>query len=229
MTAGHFVVLVDTTSPVRVTASLNRGVTPTPLSCVQLYLEVPDHLVGQQDIEDMKIWGDVDPNYDPSIQVAEGDSRWMLFIPWVNVVLSAGNGLKTIHATVRDAVGNETTVSATVTLALDSVPTVTMLSTPAKARYGLTAGFDTFECSWRSDQAFTEYVVTTVTNINDEHDASGTVAITGGTNLAGTGTWTAGERITSSFTTTQLLTASPGDGPKIVKAFVKNAKGVWSV
>ena len=55
-------------------------------------------------------------------------------------------------------------------------------------------------------------------------------ATAGSSNTSGSaGTYPAATNIQVTITGTDLETASPGDGAKIVKVFVKNEAGTWSV
>ena len=75
--------------------------------------------------------------------------------------------------------------------------------------------------SFTSDVAFTEYKIKVVPSKSSLHDS--------GTNMSATGTFKASTAISCKIYGKDLEAASSGDGEKIIKVFVKNAHGTWSV
>lgn len=84
--------------------------------------------------------------------------------------------------------------------------------------------------SFTSDVAFTEYKIKVVPSKSSLHDAGTLIGTANGsTNMTATGTFKASAAITCKIYGKDLEAASSGDGEKIIKVFVKNAHGTWSV
>ena len=102
--------------------------------------------------------------------------------------------------------------------------------TPAEADYKAIAS------DWQMTgvdlkNAFEEYKVCVVPANTSTQDAGTIIPITGGSvNTSGNeGDYEASTNIQVTIKGVDLETASSGDGVKIVKVFVKNAAGTWSV
>ena len=217
--ASFFNLTLDMTAPSGLAILLNGGALYTTSSTIELGTTVSDaNTTGYQ----MKIWG-VDG------VATESAAAWVSFAGTKNIVLAAGDGLKTVYVKVRDDVGNETSaVSASITLDT-AVPIVTVTG-PDRSRISKVAGFDTSNIGFMSDVDFAEYKVCVVPNTSSLHDAGVIIPTTGGSeNTSGTGEFEADTAISVSIRGADLDTASSGDGVKIVKVFVKTAAGVWSV
>lgn len=220
----YVAVEVDTSGPAEASVTINGGLETTEHPLVSLLVQSWDYLNGQQDVREMKVWGDVDPADDPLIATTEGASEWFAFTPTLNVLLSSGAGTKTVRVKVRDSVGNSSSeVSATIALALPSIPVVTVISPPRRKRFSTNTGYNSIVFSWRADRTFAEYQVRAVGSL---FDAVTSGALISGTNTAGTGSYSA--PITTTIPVANLLTASSGDGGKIIKVFVR-VGSVWSV
>lgn len=225
MASGFVPVEVDILPPSEAAVSINGDYGTTEDPRVQLLIQCWDYLNGQQDVADMLIWGDVDPLGDPRIGTTEGASEWQPFMPMPSVVLAAGQGERTVYVKIRDTVGNvNDAASATITLALSEVPVVTIVREPIRSRFSLQTGHNSIKMEWRVDRAFHEYRVLAVDNIYATVNAGRTVS---GTNVAGSGTFTAGTRIASTVTVASLLAAFEGSGGKIIKVFVRSGS-LWS-
>lgn len=85
--------------------------------------------------------------------------------------------------------------------------------------------------TWYADSAFTEYKVCVVSSINATHDSGTVIATTNGsTNMFGTATTAAETAITSKINGTDFEVAgATANEQSIVKIFVKNEAGTWSV
>lgn len=217
--ASYFNLTLDTLAPAGLTAKLNGEDIYTTATAVNLALTLTDpETSGYQ----MKIWG-VDGVAD------EQSASWETYAASKSVVLPGGDGLKTVYVKVRDAVGNET-AAASDSITLDTaVPTVTVTG-PDKATISEIAGFSQAVINFMSDIAFQEYKVCVVPATSSTQDA-GTVIPTssGSVNTSGSdGGYQAATNIQVTITGTDLKTASPGDGVKIIKVFVKSAAGTWS-
>ena len=102
---------------------------------------------------------------------------------------------------------------------------------PDKTRISKVTGFDTCAFSFVSDVDFEEYTVRVVPSTSSLHDAGTQIQTTGGsTNTSGSkGGYKKATAINVTIKGADLATASSGDGTKIIKVFVKNAAGTWSV
>jgi hypothetical protein len=224
-----FVLILDTAPPSNPSISLNGGADYTGDQIVQARLGTGDYDAGQRDVLEMKLWGDVDPTADPSVDDSEGLSSWQPYQEYINVKLAPGDGIKFVYAKLRDDVGNET-VAFVDSLTLDTVrPVVTITSGVDHARVSKVAGHDTATFSWESNQPFVEYVVRAVPTSGSPFNAGVPILTThGSTGVAGTGAFAALTPITSAIHGADLEVANPGDTPKVVKVFVRNSAGNWS-
>ena len=170
----------------------------------------------------MKVWG-IDG------ASSEDSASWETFASTKSIALPTGDGLKTVYVKVRDDVCNET-AAASATITLDtSVPAVTIIG-PDVSRISKTAPKNVATFSFTSDVAFTEYKIKVVPSKSSLHDAGTLIGTANGsTNMTATGTFKASAAITCKIYGKDLEDASSGDGEKIIKVFVKNAHGTWSV
>lgn len=217
--ASYFNLTLDTLAPQGLTIKLNNGSQYTTNKTVQLAVNVTDESAeGYQ----MKVWG-IDGI------AKESDAVWETLANIKNVTLSTGDGLKTVYVKVRDDVYNET-VAASATITLDtSVPAVTIIG-PDVSKISKTSPKDVATFSFTSNTAFTEYKIKVVPSNSSLHDAGVQIGTTNGsTNMSATGTFKASTAISCKVYGKDLEAASSGDGEKIIKVFVKNAHGTWSV
>lgn len=99
-------IFLDTAPPENPTFIINNGGPTTDEQIVTAHLAHCDFPIrrGYQ----IKIWGDVDPDYNSSVKKSEEDSEWVAFTPTYLFKLSRYNGSKTLYAKIRDDVWNET-------------------------------------------------------------------------------------------------------------------------
>ena len=217
--ASYFNLTLDTLAPQGLTIKLNNGSQYTTSKAVQLAINVTDESAeGYQ----MKVWG-IDGI------AKESDAVWETLANVKDITLPAGDGLKTVYVKVRDDVYNETTVAST-SITLDtSVPAVTIIG-PDVSKISKTAPKNVATFSFTSDVAFTEYKIKVVPSKSSLHDAGTLIGTANGsTNMSATGTFKASTAISCKIYGKDLEIASSGDGEKIIKVFVKNAHGTWSV
>lgn len=217
--ASYFNLTLDTLAPQGLTIKLNNGSQYTTNKTVQLAVNVTDE---SADGYQMKVWG-------INGVANESDATWETLANIKNVTLSTGDGLKTVYVKVRDDVYNET-VAASATITLDtSVPAVTIIG-PDVSKISKTSPKDVATFSFTSNTAFTEYKIKVVPSNSSLHDAGVQIGTTNGsTNMSATGTFKASTAISCKVYGKDLEAASSGDGEKIIKVFVKNAHGTWSV
>ena len=217
--ASYFNLVLDTLAPQGLTVKLNNGSQYTTSKNVTLNISVSDTSTsGYQ----MKVWG-IDGI------AKESDAVWETLANVKDITLSTGDGLKTVYVKVRDDVYNETAVAST-SITLDtSVPAVTIIG-PDVTRISKTSPKDVATFSFTSDVAFTEYKIKVVPSKSSLHDAGTLIGTANGsTNMSATGTFKASTAISCKIYGKDLEIASSGDGEKIIKVFVKNTVGTWSV
>ena len=171
----------------------------------------------------MKIWG-VDGVAD------EASAVWETFTAEKSITLPGEDGLKTVSVKVRDDVGNETAaVSDSITL--DTAVPVVVITGPDRSKVSKVDGFNSAVINFSADVAFEEYKVCVVPASNSIQSAGTVIPTTNGSeNTSGTaGGYAADTNISVTIKGADLEAASAGDGVKIVKVFVKNAAGTWSV
>ena len=217
--ASYFNLVLDTLAPQGLTVKLNNGSQYTTSKNVTLSISVSDTSTsGYQ----MKVWG-IDG------ASSEDSASWETFASTKSIALPTGDGLKTVYVKVRDDVCNET-AAASATITLDtSVPAVTIIG-PDVSRISKTAPKNVATFSFTSDVDFVEYkikVVPSQSSLNDAGTLIGTA--NGSANMKGTGTFKKNNAISCKIYGKDLEMASSGDGEKIIKIFVKNAHGTWSV
>lgn len=217
--ASYFNLTLDTLAPQGLTIKLNNGSQYTTSKAVQLAINVTDE---SADGYQMKVWG-IDGI------AKESDAVWETLANVKDITLPTGDGLKTVYVKVRDDVYNETAVTST-SITLDtSVPAVTIIG-PDVSRISKTSPKDVATFSFTSDVAFTEYKIKVVPSKSSLHDAGTLIgAANGSTNMSATGTFKASTAISCKIYGKDLEIASSGDGEKIIKVFVKNTVGTWSV
>lgn len=217
--ASYFNLTLDTLAPQGLTIKLNNGSQYTTNKTVQLAVNVTDE---SADGYQMKVWG-------INGVANESDATWETLANIKNVTLSTGDGLKTVYVKVRDDVYNETAAAST-TITLDtSVPAVTIIG-PDVSKISKTSPKDVATFSFTSNTAFTEYKIKVVPSNSSLHDAGVQIGTANGsTNMSATGTFKASTAISCKVYGKDLEAASSGDGEKIIKVFVKNAHGTWSV
>lgn len=217
--ASYFNLVLDTLAPQGLTVKLNNGSQYTTSKNVTLSISVSDTSTsGYQ----MKVWG-IDG------ASSEDSASWETFASTKSIALSTGDGLKTVYVKVRDDVCNET-AAASANITLDtSVPAVTIIG-PDVSRISKTAPKNVATFSFTSDVAFTEYKIKVVPSKSSLHDAGTLIGTANGsTNMTATGTFKASTAISCKIYGKDLEAASSGDGEKIIKVFVKNNHGTWSV
>lgn len=218
--ASYFNLTLDTLAPAGLTLSINDNALYTTSRTVALTIGIGDEAAtGYQ----MKIWG-IDG------VAEEAAASWETYAATKSVTLTEGDGLKTVSIKVRDDVGNESAaVSDTITLDT-AVPVVTVTG-PDRARISKVSGFNQSVFNFTADVAFAEYKVCVVPASSSTQEAGTVIPTTAGSsNTSGSaGDYPAATNIQVTITGADLETASPGDGAKIVKVFVKNEAGTWSV
>lgn len=212
--------MLDTLAPSGISLLINSGAQYTTSDTVTLSIETFDtSKTGYQ----MKIWG-IDGAEN------ESDAAWETYADTKTVTLPAGDGLKTVYVKIRDDVYNESSsVSAQITLNT-AVPSVTITG-PDVSRISKTSPKNVCSFSFVCDVDFAEYKIKAVPASSSLQDAGTQIGTAGGsTNMSGAaGNYKANTSIQCKIYGSDLSEASSGDGEKIIKVFVKNNAGTWSV
>lgn len=212
--ASYVQLTLDTTAPSGITLSIGTGQAQVSVTSQTLHIGCGD---GEKTGYQMKIWGSI------TGAATEDAASWESYTAEKQVVLSSGDGLKTIYVKVRDDVYNESAeTSATVTLNT-AVPVVTITG-PDVSRISKVPPKNVAVIGFMADVEFAEYTVRVVPSIDSAHNAGTQIG-----ELGETGSFEADTSKSVSIYGAELEDASSGDGQKIVKVFVRTAAGVWSV
>lgn len=216
--ASYFNLTLDTTAPSGGSLSL-----PARASSVNVTATISATSANY-----MKLWGDIAASASGSA-IAENDAAWVAYDVSASLILTATDGTKTVYVKFKDDVGNESAaVSASVVLDT-AVPVVTIIG-PDVAKISKVAGYNVSAFSFSADEAFDEWTVRVVPSADSLHTAGTQIPTTGGsTNMSGTTSTAADAAINCTIYGADLETASSGDGAKIIKVFVKDLTGNWSI
>lgn len=227
--ASFVTITLDTTEPGGVTLSIDGGALYATDVDVLLSIGTTDpDTTGYQ----MKIWGDVDEADNANIQQDEADSSWIAYSASQAIKLSTGDGSKSISVKLRDDVHNPNAAAVTDTITLDTtVPVVTVMDGPDPAKISKQPTKDVSTIVWQSSQQYDEYKVKVVPNGSSIHSAGTLIPDTGGsTNVSGsTPNQPATTNVTTEINGEDLETAAGDDGDWVVKVFVKDDAGNWSL
>lgn len=211
---------LDTTAPAGVAIVLDGGASTATSTAVSAAVTTTDTpTTGYQ----VKFWGNI------TSASTEAAATWVALASPHALTLTTGDALKTVNAKLRDSVGNESAVASD-TITLDTtIPVVTVTGGPTAATISEVTGFDKSSFTWSVDVAFDEFKVKVVASAADPNTAGTLLPTTAGsTGVAGaTGPYAAATNRTTEVDGTDLKTASAGDGPKVVKVFVREGT-VWS-
>lgn len=234
--ANFFTVTLDLTGPANPSISLNGGAQYATAVLIDATIGTSDGATaGYQ----MKLWGDIDLAWAKTngivgaaaTAVDQASALWINYATTKQLQLAATDGNKTVNCIIRDDVYN---VSAQVSdsITLDTTrPTVTITG-PDVTKISKQSGKDTVSFSFTSDTDFKAYKVMYVAASGSAHDTGTNVQIPvagGSTNMQGTGTFTSATVIDCTIKGADLETAKSGDGAKIIKVFVQDQAGNWSI
>lgn len=225
--ASYFNLVLDTTAPQAPTFVVNSNAAYSNTRSVTGNFSTSDApTTGYQ----IKIWGDVDPAANASIQATEGASAFIPYNAAQAFTLSTGDGVKNLNARIMDDVGNVTAI-LTDSITLDTTLPVVTVGTPSVSKISKQAGKRTATVTFQADTVFDQYQVRAVP-ATSSLVTDGTLVPTtnGSTNTSGSaGGYPAVTNITTSIDGADLEAASPGDGTKVLKVFVRDPAGNWSV
>lgn len=224
--ANNFNLTLDTTGPASPTIIIDSGNAYATSQLVNVGITTADTpTTGYQ----MKIWGNVDPVYDANVQTLEANSVWVTFAATKQIKLLSGDGSKTIYAKIRDDVYNESSQVSDSIILDSSLPIVTIAG-PDVSKISKQTGKNSSAFTFQSDTAFIEYKVKVVSATGAAESTGTTIPTTNGsTNMEATGSFASATPISCTIKGVDLETASSGDSTKIIKVFVKESSGLWSI
>lgn len=216
--ASYFQLFLDTTAP-------TGGKISLPLRSSNVKITASLSATGATY---MKLWGDIAASADGT-DISEANASWVAYSTTAAITLTKTDGTKTVYAKFRDNVGN-TSAAVSASVILDTtVPVVTIVG-PDVSTISKVAGYNVSAFSFSADEDFVEWTVRVVPTADSLYNAGAEIPTTGGsTNMHGTTATSADTAINCTVYGADLETASSGDGAKIVKVFVKDKTGLWSI
>jgi hypothetical protein len=225
--ASFFNLVLDTTAPGGMALQINGGAAYATSRDVTAALTTTDSpTTGYQ----MKLWGNVDLAYNANIQDTEANSTWITYNAAQAVRLSTGDGSKTVSGKIRDDVWNESSIPSD-SITLDTtVPVVTIQSSyPDVTKVSKVSGKRTCTVRWQSDTHIQAWKVKVVSSGASLESTGTTIGTTNGSTGMTGGALNAATNQDSVIDGRDLEVASAGDGTKVVKIFVQDDAGNWSV
>lgn len=166
-------------------ATLALGTAGATSRNVTVVLESSDVYTGHSNVADMLVWGDIDPNFRPEVFASSmGGANWQPFEGAVELVLSAGDGEKTVYAKLRNAAGRETEVIENV-LTLASEPHVSVLWTDERRQLAVDG---VLRFGWSASHDFDEWEVVLSPSLDATYEQS-RLLTNGDGSTAGTHHW----------------------------------------
>ena len=223
--ASFFKLVLDTTGPQSPTFAIAAGASFVSSQTTTADFSTADSsTTGYQ----VKIWGNVDTTFNSAIQATEAASEWITYSASIAVKLSSGDGVKTLHAKIRDDVWNET-AELTDTVTLDTtVPVITVSSGPEPTKVSKVSGKDTVTFAFQSDSALKAWKVKVVPSSASTEGTGTTIPTTAGsTNMTG-GALAKETNKTCTIKGADLATAAGADGEYTIKVFGQDEAGNWS-
>lgn len=176
----------------------------------------------------MKLWGDIAATAGGAA-ITEANASWVAYAASKAIILTSTDATKTVYVKFKDDVGNETAAYSASIILDTTVPVVTIVG-PDVAKISKVAGFDVSSFSFSADEVIVEWSVRVVPSTTSLHSAGTEIPTTGGsTNMHGTTEKAKDAAVDCTIYGADLETASSGDGAKIIKVFVKDKTGNWSI
>lgn len=176
----------------------------------------------------MKLWGDITATAGGTA-ITEANASWVAYSATKAIILTSTDATKTVYVKFKDDVGNETSAYSASIILDTTVPVVTIVG-PDVATISKVSGFNVSAFSFSSDEPIVEWTVRVVPSTSSLHSAGTEIPTTGGsTNMHGSTEKAADAAVECTIYGADLETASSGDGVKIIKVFVKDKTGNWSI
>lgn len=234
MAVNYFTLTYDTTGPASATLSINSGAQYTNTVLVTCAISTADSpTTGYQ----MKIFGDVDVTWgvangvlkSGSVTATANDAQVIGFTASKQIQLATGDGAKNLHVIIYDDVMNPST-QADASITLDTaIPSVSITSGPDKTKISSVTNYNICSFSFQSPVAISQYVVKVVTSNGADHTTGVDIPTAGGSTGMSGSSQAANAIINCKIYAADLVSASAGEGAKIIKVFVADAGGNWSV
>ena len=216
--AAYFQLILDTTAPTGGSISLPASTNTVNITAT----------LSASGASYMKLYGDICATAGGAA-IAEADASWVAYDTSASIILTSTDGTKTVYVKFKDDVGNESAAVSASTVLDTSAPVVTIVG-PDVSTISKVSGYNVSAFSFSANEAFVEWTVRVVPSADSAHTAGTEIPTTGGsTNMHGTTATAASTAVNCTIYGADLETASSGDGAKIVKVFVKDANGNWSV
>ena len=216
--AAYFQLILDTTAPTGGSVSLPASTNTVNITAT----------LSASGASYMKLYGDICAS-PGGAAIAEADASWVAYDTSASIILTSTDGTKTVYVKFKDDVGNESAAVSASTVLDTSAPVVTIVG-PDVSTISKVSGYNVSAFSFSANEAFVEWTVRVVPSADSAHTAGTEIPTTGGsTNMHGTTATAASTAVNCTIYGADLETASSGDGAKIVKVFVKDANGNWSV
>jgi hypothetical protein len=228
----YVTIKLDTTAPANPTIQIAGGQAFATAQLVNLAISTDDL---EKTGYEMLIWGDVDETYDNKVKSTEQTSVWQSFSPNPQVKLKANAGgdpeTKTINIRIRDDVRNATVVKFDDITLDTSIPTVTIVVGLDREKLSREAERNEASFQFSSNQSYQAYKVKLVGSVGATHDMGTDIPTAGGsTGVVGAGAFTSANVHTVRLRTADLETAGANmNGDNIIKVFVQEETGLWSV
>ena len=235
--ANYINITLDTIGPSGVSVLINGNADKVTSTAVTLDISCSDaDLTGYQ----MKIWG-------IASALTESDAKWETYQATKNITLPSGDGQKTVYVKVRDDVWNESATVSDTVLLTTKVPVVTNMSADV-SKISLVEGRNAATGCFYFDENISAAKVMIVQDVNAPHNAPSNILIPcaggssmyhsdadmnyefDGSSLELEGEFSHDGYIDFIIYADDIESVAPGDGVKIIKAFVKSAvSGNWSI
>lgn len=176
----------------------------------------------------MKLWGDICAAAGGAA-ITEANASWVAYADSKSVILTATDATKTVYVKFKDDVGNESSAYSASVILDTTVPVVTIVG-PDVAKISKVSGYNVSTFSFSANEVFTEWSVRVVPSASSLHTAGTQIPTTGGSaNMSGSAQTAKDAAVECTIYGADLESASSGDGAKIVKVFVKDLTGNWSI
>lgn len=231
--ANYFTLTYDTTGPASPAISLAGGAQYTNTQLISANITTSDSPTTNYQ---MQIWGDLDVAWaisggylsGGSVSANQASAQWVTYQQSPQLKLSTGDGVKNVYTIIRDDVYNPSAqVSASINLDT-ALPTVTITG-PDVSKISNQTGKNISSFSFQSSVNYQQYIVKVVSSTGADHTTGVQIPTSGGSvNMTG-GSGNASTVINCKIYGSDLASASSGDGSKIIKVFVEDLAGNWSV
>jgi len=229
----YFDLTLDTTGPSNPSVALQSGNQYATAVLVTATVSTGDATTTSYQ---MQFWGDLDLAWAKANGIVgssatatdEASALWITYATSKQLQLSTGDGTKTVYLKLRDDVYN-VSAQASDQITLDTTkPTITITG-PDVSKVSMVSGKNVASFSFTSDSDYQQYIVKVVASSGADHTTGTTIGTANSsTNMSG-GAGTASTVINCQVNGSDLQAASAGDGTKIIKVFVEDNAGNWSV